>query len=307
MTCYRPLTAYKLLKRNENGKHIITFNRRDGVILETLTLPCRQCIGCRLERSRQWAIRCAHEAQLHEHNCFITLTYNDENLPENMSLDVREFQLFMKRLRKKFGSNIRFFHCGEYGEKFGRPHYHACLFNFDFEDKKLWKMQNGNRYYVSDSLNKIWGKGYCIIGDVTFQSAAYVARYITKKITGDDAEQHYEYVVPTTGEIIQKKPEYITMSRRPGIGYGWYQKFKKDVYPHDEVVINAKAVRPPKYYDGLYELEYPSDFKKIKHQRIVNAKIYIDNNSSDMRLYVREQVKIACVTQKLYRNLEREI
>jgi hypothetical protein len=143
VTCYKPLLGYRAAERNEQGKRPLVFNPSQGLVDMPIKVACGQCIGCRLERSRQWAIRCVHEASLHEHNSFITLTYNDENLPADGSLDVRHWQLFMKRLRKRHGSGIRYFHCGEYGSKHRRPHYHACLFGLDFPDKKLWMMRNG--------------------------------------------------------------------------------------------------------------------------------------------------------------------
>lgn len=256
-----------------------------------VTLPCGQCVGCRLERSRQWAMRCYHEASLFEHNCFITLTFNSQHLPEDMSLDVRDWQLFMKKLRKKYGSGIRFFHCGEYGSHKGRPHYHACLFNFDFPDKKLWQIKNGYPLYRSPSLEELWPYGYSTIGEVTFESAAYVARYIMKKITGEAAEEHYQYVDPETGEIFDRKPEYTTMSRRPGIGKKWFEQFASDVYPSDFVVVNGKKLKPPKYYDGLFEVEDPDAFNKIKGERRKSAKQHIDNNTPE-RLIIRERVQL---------------
>ena len=121
MACYTPLKGYRSTELTKNGKRKIVFNRNHGFADLPVTVPCGQCIGCRLERSRQWAIRCTHEASLWEKNCFITLTYNDENLPKDGSLDVTHFQKFMKRLRKKHGAGIRFYHCGEYGDKFGFP------------------------------------------------------------------------------------------------------------------------------------------------------------------------------------------
>ena len=134
-----------------------------------------------------------HEAQMHENNCFITLTINPEELEKRKnkwSLDHREFQLFMKRLRKKYGE-VRFYMCGEYGEENKRPHYHACLFGVEFEDKELHRVRRGIPLYKSETLNKLWKLGFCTIGDVTFESAAYVARYIMKKVTGEKAEEHY--------------------------------------------------------------------------------------------------------------------
>ena len=244
-----------------NGKRKIVFNPRDGFSDLPILLPCGQCIGCRLERSRQWAIRCMHEAQLHDENSYITLTYNDKNLPKDGSLNLRHFQLFMKRLRKKTGKKIRFYHCGEYGEKFKRPHYHACLFGYQFPDLRYFKTINGNKLYTSKYLDSVWTNkngetmGFSTIGNVTFESAAYVARYIMKKINGEKAEAHY--VNKETGEIL--KPEYTTMSRRPGgLGAEWLKKYKTDVYPGDFVVVRGKKMKPPKYYDRQYELTYPS-------------------------------------------------
>lgn len=129
-----------------------------------------------------WAVRIVHEAQMWPQNSFITLTYRPEDLPQGGSLNVEHYQLFMKKLRaRNTGHKIRFFHCGEYGEKLSRPHYHAILFNYDFPDKKVFSEKNGNTIYTSELLEDIWGKGFCTIGDVTFQSAAYVARYVMKK------------------------------------------------------------------------------------------------------------------------------
>ncbi len=197
----------------------------------------------------------------------------------------------MKRLRKSVAVKIRFYHCGEYGEKYGRPHYHACIFGFSFPDKTPFKNVNGETLYRSQHLEKLWPYGYSTIGNVTFRSAAYVARYLLKKITGDEAEAHYEYVNPETGEITQKAPEYTTMSRRPGIGTGWFRKFQSDVYPSDEVIMNGKSMRPPKFYDGLYEIISPEEYKRIKRQRKAAAEKHSDDQTP-------ERLKIRCQVQK---------
>lgn len=298
MTCYRPLECWRIAG---DTKLRFTYPHRSD-ILEKLEVPCGQCIGCRLERSRQWAIRCIHEAQLHEKNCFITLTYAPEHLPSPPTLDVRDFQLFMKRLRKRFGKGVRFFHCGEYGEQYGRPHYHACLFNFDFPDKKLWRTSNGFNIYTSSILEELWPFGFSTIGDVTFESAAYVARYIMKKVTGKNADEHYENVDPLTGEVYLAKPEYITMSRRPGIASGWFEKYASDVYPSDAVVVRGREMRPPRYYDNKLKSIAPLDYEEIQHQRYLDAQKHLDNNTKD-RLYVRHEVQKARLKQ-LIRPLE---
>uniref|UniRef100_UPI0040482461 rolling circle replication-associated protein n=1 Tax=Shewanella sp. TaxID=50422 RepID=UPI0040482461 len=183
MACFYPIKGWRPRLGNK-----IVFNPAHGYADRPVTLPCGQCVGCRLEHSRQWAIRCVHEAQLHQDNCFITLTYNDDYLPENGTLVKRDFQLFMKRLRKKYPHAVRYYQCGEYGSKTHRPHYHACLFGHDFKDKTLWqKGSDGTPLYISSSLQDLWSSdghsiGFSTIGTVTFQSAAYVARYIMKKI-----------------------------------------------------------------------------------------------------------------------------
>lgn len=305
MPCYHPLQAFKLLgHRTKNNKSVLVFKKDLSVPSQEVKLPCGQCIGCRLERSRQWAVRCMHEASLYDNNCFITLTYSDEYLPRDNSLNVKHFQDFMKRLRKKYGSGIRYYHCGEYGEKYGRPHYHACVFNLDFPDKYLFKDENGIKLYRSEALEKLWPFGHSSIGSVTFDSAAYVARYIMKKVTGDSSFYYYRTVDFETGEIVaERKPEYNTMSQ--GIGKNWYEEYQEDVYPRDYVVVNGKEVRPPKYYDRLYEVEYPSDFARLKESRKLNAKKYADNNTPD-RLKTREQVKLSRLNN-LPRKLDKDL
>lgn len=243
MACYHPLLAYYGKEVNPaTGRRPIVFNPRDGFSDMRLKLPCGQCIGCRLERSRQWAIRCMHEAQQHEQNSFITLTYEDKYLPEGGSLSVRDWQLFAKRLRRR-GAEFRYFMCGEYGDQLSRPHYHACLFGFDFPDRE---QITGGRHplYSSKLLDSCWPYGFTAIGDVTFESAAYVARYCVKKITGEKADDHYNGI----------QPEFTTMSRRPGIGTPWLEDYLEDVYPSDEVVIRGGIKsRPPRFYDSTLE------------------------------------------------------
>lgn len=289
MPCYRPLRAWRSRLVNESGKRSLVFNRKDGYEDLELEVPCGQCIGCRLERSRQWAIRCVHEASLYEDNCFITLTYDDEHLPKDGSVHVDHFQKFMKRLRKKFPGTIRFFHCGEYGEENWRPHYHACLFNFDFPDKKLFKMSGEHRLYSSEALDSLWTFGFSLIGDVTFESAAYVARYITKKVTGDKADEHYN----------GRRPEYVTMSRRPGIGTRWVETWKHDIYPSGYTIINGKRVRLPKFYDSLLE---ESELTEIKNKRILNAVKHLEPDE-----FLRRWPKEVCAEARaslLKRSLE---
>lgn len=279
MPCFHPLDGYRSKTVNPSGKRSIVFDVKDAYTDMRVTVPCGQCIGCRLERSRQWAIRCVNEASLYENNSFITLTFNEENVPLDGSLNKADFQKFMKRLRKKYPQNkIRYFHCGEYGDLLNRPHHHACLFNYDFPDKILWSERKNIKLYRSKILETLWPFGFCTIGDVNFESAAYVARYVTKKITGDLAEGHYN------GRV----PEYVTMSRKNGIGHDWFQKYKNDVFPQDYMIVRNHKCKPPKYYDTIYNLTDRLSFASIKGDRERAAKK--SEHNSPERLDVREAV-----------------
>lgn len=306
MPCYSYLHGFEARSKTADKKRTITFRPSSSIRQKPIDLPCGQCIGCRLERSRQWAVRCMHEASLYTDNAFITLTYNDQNIPPNGTLVKEHFQKFMKRLRKSIAPKpVRYYHCGEYGEKLQRPHYHALLFGHDFEDKKFFSSKNNNSVYTSDSLSKLWPYGFSVSGAVTFDSAAYVARYVMKKVTGARAIEHYQ------GRI----PEYTTMSRRPGIGKGWYEKYKTDVYPLDRVVVRGNSTRPPRFYDYLLGLEDRAQFELIKIQREEkNGRHFVTDRLSDGstirvsdndfgRLLIKEEVKKAQI-QNLVRPLE---
>lgn len=228
-------------------------------------------------------MRCTHEAQMHQHNCFITLTYDQKHLPKNGSLNKKHFQDFMKRLRKKIGIKIRYYHSGEYGEKFRRPHYHACLFGYAFPDKTVWKSNGTNTLYVSRELNEVWPFGFSSIGNFDFNTAAYVARYTLKKVYGKAGASHYLQTNPTTGEVTELTPEYSTMSRRPGIGASWLKKFQSDVYPKGRVVLRGKEMKPPKFYDKLFEEASPSQFESIQFDRQQAAKNSLDNSPERLK------------------------
>lgn len=263
-----------------------------------IKLPCSRCIGCKLERSRQWAVRLLHENKQHERSSFITLTYSEAHLPKDGSLNLKHFQDFMKRLRKLEGSNkIRFFHAGEYGEKRGRPHYHAIIFGQDFKadayETKLTDL--GDTTWKSKTLDQLWPFGSNYVGDVTFESAAYVARYITKKITGRQAYATgcYEKVNYFTGEVFELKPEYATMSRRPGIGALHFKKYHADIYPSDQCVVRGHPSKPPKFYDKLLEKSDPESYLLLKEQRECALTSSPGHDRTPERLEVRERVKKA--------------
>ena len=260
MACFKPLQGF----RTSSGK--IVFSQDRAVFQLPQKVTCGQCIGCRLERSRLWAVRCVHESSMHDANSFLTLTYDNDHLPDPPTLVLKHFQDFAKRLRKAVGKKIKIMHCGEYGERFGRPHYHALIFGFDFPDKIYFKKLNGNVIFTSDLLKSLWKFGNSAIGDLTFDSAAYVARYALKKVTGKQAEVHYS-TCPISGEVFSRKPEYCTTSRRPGIGKEWIEKFLYDTYKDDFVVVNGKKLRPPKYYDNVLESVDPDLFNKVISDR----------------------------------------
>lgn len=292
MPCYVPLRAF----RTTAGA--IVFKERGEDVHSQLWLPCGRCIGCKLERSRQWALRCVHEASLHEHNCFVTLTYADENLPPRSSLEYKHFQDFMKRLRWRFplrdGWDVSYFAAGEYGELNWRPHWHACLFGVDFYDREVFKSSKGNTLFTSRTLEELWPFGLSSVGELTFETAAYTARYCTKKITGQMAETHYRRVDPETGEIYYLTPEMCRMSLKKPIAKGWFEKWHKDVYPHDYVVVRGKEMKPPKYYDKLLERDFPDVLDDVKFRREVEALESAYDNT-----FTRLMVKQQCANARL--------
>lgn len=251
-------------------KPIIAEHQPRGDVVGALQLRCGQCIACRLEKSRQWAVRCMHEASLYRASSFVTLTYDDEHL-ESLSLNYRDFQLFNKRARRKLGP-FRFFMCGEYGEKGWRPHFHTAMFGVHFGDRYPWrKSPSGHPLYRSQTLEALWPNGGCEIGDVTFESAAYIARYVTKKVTGDAAQEHYCRVDDRTGEIVQLEPEFTQMSRRPGIGRPWFDRYKTEVFPRDSVVVRGKIVRPPRFYSEILKATDEAMYEEVWAERQITG------------------------------------
>lgn len=231
-------------------------------------VPCGKCIECRLQHARQWAIRCMLEAQEHTHNQFLTITYDDQHLPASDwcdestgevqgTLRLEDLQQFWKSLRQKLTNeaeakgtdppNIRYFACGEYGKKTLRPHYHAIVFGLDIPDKILYKVSpRGDKYYVSKWLNSIWKKGYIIIGDVTYESCGYTARYVVKKAEDQSfVDKLNEYGL---------HEEFVVMSRRPGIGAAWFDKHQDfDRYDIHYLGLDTGSVsfKPPRYFRKL--------------------------------------------------------
>lgn len=323
MGCYNPITAWQ----PPNGGQIAF----KPIYAKKIQVPCGQCIGCRIDRSRMWAVRCMHEQQWYEENgkdsVFVTLTYNDQNLPENGNLDYTDFQKFFKRLKKNCQKEliyetqeydpitnepvkvlinpedqIRFYMCAEYGEKTQRPHFHALIFGWKPTDCYRWRRdQRGYYVYRSPTLESLWTLGNSELGDVTFESAAYVARYCMKKVTGQLADDYYKRVNLDTGEIYNLTPEFNRMSLKPGIGHRWFQKYQTDLYPHDYAVVSGRKTKIPRYYDKKFEELDPSTFQQLKELRIRKAAKNAENNTPE-RLAVRKKVKEAQL-KKLKRNL----
>jgi hypothetical protein len=281
----------------------IVFAKKHSHTKIPMEVPCGQCWSCRLARSREWATRLVKEAMYwpEEKRSFITLTYAPEHLPHNQSVDVKEFQKFMKRLRKHFGHpKLKYFHCGEYGKEcrtcgkskpvcerqqehefkpqLGRPHYHSILYGIQWNDLEEFKRTKaGELIYKSETLNKLWGKGFCSIGNLTFESCAYVARYVMKKVNGDMAKEHYKKEVdicPNTGQInnIDLTPEYITMSRNPAIAKEYFSDYQDEIIATDSLLLNRKGqtypVRPPRYFSKIIEKSNPNALAHIKTERL---------------------------------------
>lgn len=270
MDCMNPMIAFRIGDKFQfigavNGSSSAERKYLYDTSGKFILLPCGQCTACRLNKSREWATRCVLESKMHEENCFITLTYNDENLPADYGLCKKHFTDFMKRLRKNTGEKIRYYAAGEYGDLYSRPHYHACLFGWKPKDLQLYSVRNGINLYLSETLLKAWQyKGYVTVGDVTFESAAYVARYVMKKITGERAEEHYQ----------GRQPEYTVMSRRPGIGASFFEKYSTDIYGKDFIVIRDQIkCKPPKYFDRIYDFYYgEGSFEvDVKEKRIIKS------------------------------------
>ncbi len=302
MSCYYPLKGfpvgltasgkpdYKItsydadhIEMRSDGSSVVAYDSSVSpysvkFIHDFIEIPCGRCIGCRLAYSRQWADRCMLELGYHEQSWFITLTYDDEHLPISESVDPetgeigmagtllkRDVQLFFKRLRKnyKYDNHLRYFCAGEYGSQTYRPHYHAIVFGLKLDDLQLYKQSlEGYNYYVSDFLNKCWKQGYVVVGKVNWDTCAYTARYIMKKQYGSGAYVYDKYNIV---------PEFTTMSLKPAIGRRYYDDHKDELYETDCIFIGtdegSHKIRPPRYYDKLYDLDFPDDFALIKENR----------------------------------------
>ncbi|WNK13891.1 MAG: replication initiator protein [Microvirus sp.] len=291
MRCYHPLKAF----RTSSGVSFSELARDDHV--GDIELPCGQCIGCRERRASEWTLRVMHEATCHDTSCFVTLTYSPEHLPPGGTLDHRHFQLFMKRLRKRFGPS-RFYMCGEYGPLDSRPHYHAVLFGVDFRStwRHAGKSRSGSIFYSSSTLTSLWGLGICSVQPLTRETAGYCARYILKKQLGRNAS--YD-LVDSDGVVTPRRPEYAAMSLKPGIGAEWFHKFSSDVLSGDSVVADGAEKRVPRYYDKLSKrMGVEADL--VAMQRAERGRRTVEDSTPE-RLAVRERVHLARISNHLKR------
>lgn len=360
MACYHPLKAFRVgtlpsgkaqlkvvpydvqhieLWPNEVWQYCGTRTRSRQALhayYDWQEIPCGQCIGCRLEYSRQWANRCVLELDYCDEAYFVTLTYNDEHVPmswyadqdtgeafQAMTLRKRELQGFFKRLRLYSGQdNLRYYSAGEYGAKYMRPHYHCIIFGLHLDDLQLLKSTpDGWQYYRSPLVESAWmeskGKGrrkkgesgiplgFVVVCRVNWSTCAYVARYVTKKLTGHLAEW-YDY--------FNIERPFALMSRMPGLGKRWFEDhpdLDPEEYIHVKTEDEGLKFKQPRYFDYLRELEDPDCLKDVKLARrqramaVTQSKLARTGLSYQELLAVEERALQARITG-LDRPLEQE-
>lgn len=225
------------------------------IMLKGRFVPCRKCVECLIYESTQWAYRCLLEASLYKENCFITLTYNDVNRPKDGALAKKDYQDFLKRLRKRLGKEkIRYFGCGEYGSEKNRPHYHFIIFGYIPKDLEYFYTDNdGHKIYKSEEVAKTWNKGYITVSEMTFSSLKYCAKYLQKL--------RPEY------ESFDVKP-FCCMSRMPALGYG---ALTKKMVETDKVYIDGRTIRLCDTFIKKALKDYPEQVRKLKLERRRNA------------------------------------
>lgn len=343
MGCKFPIVKDRLtgkyMKEND-GKLYYRWNNNNGMKTAEIIdsdrfqlIPCRRCTECRLAYSREWAARCMLENFQHEQSWFLTLTYEPATIP-TLNLETGELyrggiqevkdnkiliantlykddpQAFIKRLRRHVeyhtGEKIRYYMCGEYGSTTKRPHYHMIVFNLNLKESDLilYKINKEHQpLYQCPWIEKIWGHGFITVGAVTWNSCAYVARYIMKKVKGPDAKEYYH--------MVGRTPEYTQMSLKPGIGTEYYNLNKEQIYKFDKIILpgkKAQTIRPPKYFDKLYDIEEPEKMAAIKTAREENARLALQLKMSKTTNELWEQLKVEHeAKQEAYKKLIRPL
>lgn len=303
MPCFHPLLASRARGSSDKpiiagSKGVVKYTSAHLLYNEELTIPCGQCVGCRLDYSRQWANRMMLELPYHESAYFVTLTYDDEHVPldiylsvdddgvdddgvvfddaihKHLSLTLRPSDLrgFLKRLRRQqeyhHNNSISYYAVGEYGSQTARPHYHAIIYGVKLDDLEPFGGADGYTYYRSATIERLWPYGYSSVCNVSWETCAYTARYMLKKLKGTAAEVYKRYSL---------YPEFCRCSLKPAIGKRWYDEHKDEAYDYDEIYLaTAKRgikIKPPRYYDKLYDLEQPDKLQRIKQQRRIVAEL----------------------------------
>ena len=314
MPCYHPVQGYF----KPNGQH----TTRDAIGTDMLpqgTRPCGYCKGCRFKKQQEWTVRMLNERSCHStSSSFITLTYDNKHLPPNASLDYEHWRKFIRSLKKRADNkSIRFYGVGEYGENFGRPHFHAILFGHHFNDLIPLQGKGMAKLYKSKQLQAAWcepltqePRGFVSVGDATPESISYVAGYIQKKIYGQRMGSHYKYINLDSGEItpysdgntkFYRNPEKAFMSTKPGIGSLFYDKFHSDMYRLNQncIHIKGKEVAIPTYYNNKFKKDNPAEWLELRQQKEEKMRIYTPedliqhekNFTARMSIYKRGKLK----------------
>ena len=287
-------------------EHLVYCGGREGKYLNDMRyqlIPCGQCIACRINYSKEWAARCTMETLYHKEQWFLTLTYDNDHVPtintetgeltrggywalgtdeageykevkQSLSLLPKDLQDFLKRLRinqdRKYpeAGKIRFYACGEYGGKTLRPHYHILAYGLHVPDLTYFKTVDGNEYYLSEYVAKIWGMGHIIIGKLSWQSCAYVSRYVMKKQLGKDERG---FTAKDRYQEAGLEPEFVRMSLKPGIGQRYYEDHRDEIYSNDEIILPGKKepikMKPPRKFDRWLEKDDWDLHREIKEAR----------------------------------------
>jgi hypothetical protein len=293
VSCDFPKKAYFI-----QGRAQPVFYRPSGHSGAWILVRCWQCLGCRLWVRADWQTRCMLEARMHESNLFLTCTYDDEHLPKDLDVSLREAQLFVKRMRKRFGADLTFMQLGEYGDQTARPHYHSTWFGLSVEDGQLFSAKRGNRLYRSSSLEEVWGLGNVLVAPATAQTMAYVAGHQLKDLVNvrERSRSGYELLDVSTGELRKRRVPFRTQSNRPAIGRRWFDKYWRDVFVANQgtVILNGERRSAPRYFWRLLEKQQPELFAKLWAERVLFAESdqFRAENTAE-RLAVRAKVRSA--------------
>lgn len=317
MPCFHPMTVWPSREETPNGKRQPVWVENKGISDLQFTLPCGKCIGCEDDIRRDYALRWALEAKMHENTIFPTLTYDDENMPIGRNLEPAHAALFIKNLRqiikREYPNHppIRYVIVGEYGQvrpenpinmytgelDLGRPHFHALIYGFTPPDLQKHSEQRGNPLYTSEFISRAWGnKGHVIIGtNVNGAATAYCAKYMKKQQNKDADPGSLTTINPQTGEILFRNKPFQRGSNRPGIGMPWFNKFHDDLWKGYITLDGKKYPIPRLFLLKLKELAYQND-KYVPHwerlsefKRVTNDPDHPDRTPE--RLAVRKEVR----------------